>query len=203
VVSTTALTRVLELESSADDDPVRERILAAALEQFALVGLRRTTVGDVARRASVGRVTVYRRIGDKPELVVAAIQREVTRVIGAVTAAVAPLERAEDRIVEAFVVGVGLVRSHPLLERLLQTEPEDLLPYLTLHFDPILELARQFVAEQGFGAGPKPRDPELIGELLARLAQSLVLTRGGGIPVDDERRLREFAQAYLAPMLTA
>ena len=33
------------------EDPVREQILEAALEQFKLIGLRRTTVGDVARRA--------------------------------------------------------------------------------------------------------------------------------------------------------
>jgi hypothetical protein len=102
--------------------------------------------------------------------------------------------------VEAFAVGVEGVRSHPLLRRLLETEPEDLLPYLTLDFGPILELAGRFVTEQ-VSVGSGPTDPQLLGELLARLAQSLVLTPGGQVPQRDGRRLREFARSYLAPLL--
>lgn len=181
-----------------DTDPLRERILEAALEQFAVVGLRRTTVGDVARRAGVGRVTVYRRVGDKRELVVEAIQLETSRLIAAVREAIAPLDRAEDRLVEAFVIGVKIVSSHPLLQRLLETEPEDLLPYLTLEFGPVMALARTFIASEVATL----RDPDLVGEILARLAQSLLLTPGGSIPIDDEARLRGFAHAYLAPLLS-
>jgi AcrR family transcriptional regulator len=191
-----ALAQALDSVPSEVEDPLRERILRAALEQFQLVGLRRTTVGDVARRAGVGRVTVYRRVGHKRELVIGAIQSEVRRVMDAVTEAVAPLESVEDRLVEAFVVGLSIVRAHPLLQRLLETEPEDLLPYLTVEFGPILELAGGFVAQQ---IGPVP-NPALLGELLARLAQSLVLTPAGRVPL-DERRLREFARAYVAPLV--
>ena len=52
-----------ELDSYAD------RILGAAIEQFALHGIRRTSVDDVAAAARVGRVTVYRRFATKDELV--------------------------------------------------------------------------------------------------------------------------------------
>ena len=179
-------------------DPVREGILQAALEQFTIVGLRRTTVGDVARRAGVGRVTVYRRVGDKRELVAGVIQSEVNRLNALVRDAIAPLESPEDRLVEAFVVGATIVRTHPLLQRLLETEPEDLLPYLTLDFGPILALARAFVASEVL----PDRDPGLVAEVLARLAHSLVLTPNGDIPVGDERRLRAFARKYLVPLLT-
>ena len=194
------LAHALASAPAADDDPVRERILEAALEQFKVVGLRRTTVGDVARRAGVGRVTVYRRIGHKPELIAAAIQSEVGRVTSAVREAIAQLQGPEDRLVEAFAAGVEIVHTHPLLRRLLETEPEDLLPYVTVGFGPMVELARRFVADEVMPGVTDP-DPELLGELLARLAQSLVLTPGGAIPVDDRRRLRGFARAYLAPLL--
>jgi AcrR family transcriptional regulator len=190
-----ALTDALSTEA-LPADPVREQILQAALEQFKLIGLRRTTVGDVARRAGVGRVTVYRRVGHKRELVVGVIQSEVSRLMESVREAIAPLEGAEDRLVEAFVVGVETVRSHPLLRRLLETEPEDLLPYLTLDFAPILAIARHFVASEVVPG----RDAEQLGEVLARLAQSLVLTPGGGAP-RDERGLREFARGYIAPLV--
>lgn len=187
-----ALADALSTEPIAAD-PVRERILQAALEQFKVIGLRRTTVGDVARRAGVGRVTVYRRVGHKRELVVGVIQSEVSRLMESVREAIAPLDSAEDRLVEAFVVGVEIVRSHPLLQRLLQTEPEDLLPYLTLDFAPILELARAFV-ESEVAPGP---NAGVLGEVLARLAQSMVLTPGGVVS-GDGRDLRAFARRYIA-----
>jgi AcrR family transcriptional regulator len=186
------LAEALSAEPLAED-PVRERILEAALEQFKLIGLRRTTVGDVARRAGVGRVTVYRRVGHKRELVVGVIQLEVSRLMESVREAIAPLQSAVESLVEAFVVGVGTVRSDPLLQRLIQTEPEDLLPYLTLDFAPILALARTFVSSEVVPG----RDADLAGEVLARLAQSLVLTPGEG-PLDSERGLREFARHYVA-----
>lgn len=187
-----ALAEALGTEQLAED-PVRERILEAALEQFKLIGLRRTTVGEVARRAGVGRVTIYRRVGHKRELVVGVIQSEVNRLMDSVRDAIAPLESAEDRLVEAFVVGIRIVRSDPLLQRLLETEPEDLLPYLTIDFEPILALARTFVACE---VAPG-RDADLLGEVLARLAQSLVLTPGDG-PLHGERELREVARHYVA-----
>ena len=190
-----ALAEALDAEPLVED-PLRERILHAALQQFNLVGLRRTTVGDVARRAGVGRVTVYRRVGQKRELVVGVIQSEINRLMGTVREAIAPLGSAEDRLVEAFVVGVGSMGSHPLLHRLLETEPEDLLPYLTLDFQPILVLARTFVTRE---VAPG-RDSDLLGEVLARLAQSLILTPGD-FQLGDERRLREFARSYIRPLV--
>ena len=42
-------------------DQITTRILAAALEQAELVGMRRSTMEDVARRSGVGRATLYRR----------------------------------------------------------------------------------------------------------------------------------------------
>ena len=56
-------------EESAELDLTAERILDAALEQFVLVGIRRSSVEDVARRAGVTRVTVYRRFPRKDALV--------------------------------------------------------------------------------------------------------------------------------------
>ena len=46
-------------------DQITTRILAAALEQAELVGMRRSTMEDVARRSGVGRATLYRRFPPK------------------------------------------------------------------------------------------------------------------------------------------
>jgi AcrR family transcriptional regulator len=197
--------QLLAEDVAAPRDAITERILDATLAQFLAVGLRRTTIEDVARRAGVGRVTIYRRVGQKHQLVQAVILREVNRVISAVAATIAPFEQLEERVIEAFVVGLRALREHPLLQRLLQTEPEDLLPYLTVDAAASLAIGRRFVAEQIRALVPSGHapavDPELIAELLTRLSQSLVLTPTGGIPLEDETRLRGFAQACLTPIL--
>lgn len=50
----------------------RERILEAALELFIRQGIRKTSVDDVADRAGVTRVTVYRYFSDRQQLIGAA-----------------------------------------------------------------------------------------------------------------------------------
>ena len=42
------------------NDEIRSRFLDAAYEQFRRMGAQRSTMEDVARRAKVSRITVYR-----------------------------------------------------------------------------------------------------------------------------------------------
>jgi hypothetical protein len=44
-------------------------------------------------------------------------------------------------------------------------------------------------------------DPDVIGEIYARLALSLVLTPDGVIPMHDDDATRAFARQYLVPLL--
>ena len=54
-------------------EPVVQRVLAATMEELALVGYRALRVEDVAARAGVNKTTVYRRWPEKVELVRAAL----------------------------------------------------------------------------------------------------------------------------------
>lgn len=56
-----------------------EVILDAAEDCFAMVGVRRTTIDDVATAAGVTRVTVYRRIGNRDCLVLQVLIRITER----------------------------------------------------------------------------------------------------------------------------
>src|SRR5437879_2242277 len=78
-------------EGGQPPDALTEQILDAARDQFMTFGLRRSTVDDVAKRARVSRVTVYRRIGNKDALVSACLLREYRRFVGEVDGAVAAL----------------------------------------------------------------------------------------------------------------
>ncbi|MBV8966290.1 MAG: helix-turn-helix transcriptional regulator, partial [Mycobacteriaceae bacterium] len=59
-----------------DPDPVTAAILDAAVVEFERHGFRRVALDDVARRAGVSRMTIYRRFAGRDELVTAVIDRE-------------------------------------------------------------------------------------------------------------------------------
>lgn len=191
---------------AGESDDVAARILEAAFEQFCLVGIRRTSMDDVARRADVSRVTVYRKFENHEKLVAALLQRETRRAIAKVEEAVFAVDNVEERLVEGFLTGMRAIRSHPLIVALIATEPERALPMLTTHGSSGLMLACASMAQEIRRAhkqlGIKNGDPEQVAEILARLTHSLVLTPQTGLPLDDEKRAREFARRHIVPMVT-
>ena len=61
------------------EDATVDRVAAAAFEMFAEYGIRRATIDDVARRAGVSKMTVFRRFQSKQGLVGVVIAREIRR----------------------------------------------------------------------------------------------------------------------------
>jgi AcrR family transcriptional regulator len=199
-IQTTLLDRALAASGDAPD-ATTERILDAALAEFVEFGLRRTTVEDVARRAQVGRMTIYRRFARKEALVEAVMLRELARFLDELDAAVMRGATVEERLAEGFVFGIRGARKHPLFKRLLETEPEAFLPYVTRDGGPLVAAATDFVAANILGADPSADDARAAAELLVRLAQSLVLTPQSGLPLDDERDARDFAGQLVGAVL--
>ena len=198
-----ASTVALPAGTGAPADPTTERILDAALAQFLDFGLRRTTVEDVAARAGVTRVTVHRRVGRKSDLVQAVILRELTRFLHDFTEALEPLATLEEKLVEGFVVTMRSARLHPLITRILATEPETLLPELTVDGGPYLTAASSFLVDQvrSEAQGYVAEDVAAIGEIFIRLVASFVLTPDGAVAIGDDASARTFARRHLAPLL--
>jgi len=199
------LARFIADDAAAPADAAGERILDAALEQFQSVGLRRSSMEDVARRAGLSRVTIYRRFPQKDRLLEAVLLRECRRLIGDMRAVMRPLATAEQRMVECFVFALRTASNHPLLTRLMAIEPEHLLPVMTLHAGPVVAIISAFMTQQIRDAQQRgevpPYDPRPVAEILTRMAQSLILTPQGGIPLDSERQARAFARNYIVPIV--
>src|SRR5205085_573019 len=140
------LARAPDAKVAPPDDAVSERILDAALGLAAASGIRHLAMDDVASRAGVGRMTVYRRFGDKSRLVEALAIREGRRCLAELDAAAAPDQAAADQVAEGFVTSVRLSREHPLLNRLARIEPESVLRALTDDGAALFVLARTFLA---------------------------------------------------------
>ena len=189
-------------EASGDS---AERVLDATLSLFLDFGLKRTTMDDVARRAGLGRATVYRCYSDKNSLVQAVILRECTRSNQEIETQLGLIESAEERFVEGFVLVVQTARQHPLVARLFDIESEWLLPYLTLHAAKLLDWGRVYVTRhvQALQKEGLLQDinVEDAAELLIRLLQSLALTPGSLVSAQDEDSLRRYTKDFLLPLL--
>jgi len=123
-------------------DPLEGRILDAAVEAALVHGLTRLSVADVAKRAGISRPTLYKRHPSKEALVAAAVMREAALVIEAVERAVDAVDRAEGPKAALRVGVLTELRDHPLLDRVVRTEPEMLVPTLTTDDGLILSVIR-------------------------------------------------------------
>ncbi len=187
-------------------DRSTRRILEAGLACFVRTSIRRTTMNRIAEHAGLGVATVYRRFPQKDQLVRAVLLREVRGFIDDVDATIAKEATADVQLAEGFTAFVAGVAKNPFLHRMLAVEPETALPLLTEYGAPVLALGRSFIAAhirrwQAEGA-VVGFDADLVAEIFARLAHSLMLTPGGLIPSTDERAAREFARKHLVPLLT-
>lgn len=178
-------------------------ILDAAYTLFLEFGLRKTTMEDVAKRVNMRRITVYRHYADKPTLFQAVVMRECFRSMQEVETRLRQITDAEERFVFGFVIVVNGARNHPLISRLLETEPEWLLPYLTIKGEAILRFGSQYVADtlrqEKYLATAQI---ELLAEMLWRLLHSMLLTPGGLMaPPNDDEALRQVARSFLLPLV--
>jgi AcrR family transcriptional regulator len=188
------------------DDALAQRILDAALELAAASGLKNLTMDDVAKRARVGRMTVYRRFGSKPTLLDALAVREARRCLTQITAGLDPEAPIDQRFADLFVATLKVIREHPLLQRLARVEPDALILELTRDDSAVFRLVLDFLtgwitAAQAAGALPVA-DPAPLAELALRLGASFVLIPESVIPLADDEATQRTIRALVAPLLT-
>ena len=189
-------------------DRGNEDILDAALSLFIEFGLRRNTMDDVAQRAGIGRATLYRRFGDKDQLIQAVMVRECLRHFRTISEEVRPLTNPREALLESFVLATHYAHQHPLLRRLLELDAGHILPHLSLNLpQSIITLARQYISSQIRQAQDgnfirDDLDPEQTAEHMLRLIQSFVLSpQAGVVAVHDLASLRQFTQSQLGSLL--
>ncbi|MGC9665513.1 TetR/AcrR family transcriptional regulator [Planosporangium sp. 12N6] len=190
-----------------------DTLLDAARAVILAVGLRRTTLTDVARRAGVSRMTIYRRWPDMTALVADLMTREW----GAITrAALAAAEAgsaepvggtARQPLVAAFVAAAGTLRHHPVFRRIVELDPEILLPYLVdrrgRSQDQMLEMLTAAIGHGTADGSIRPGDPGLLARGMLLTAQGFVLSAqtmtDGYDETDLDGQLHLLLDRYLAP----
>jgi len=125
----------------------REVILDSSLAEIGRVGLRKLSLVDVARTAGVSRQTVYRYFRDRDELVAAVVRRDVEATLVAARSATAGIADLREALEVGIAVVLRRAREHPVLDALLATEGEVLVPFLTSSSSPVLRVARPVLEE--------------------------------------------------------
>ena len=111
----------------------RERILEATYACIARHGLDRTTLEDVARECDLSRATLYRVFpGGRDDLLREVVVWEMGRFFGQLAEAVAGAPDFASLVEEGLRFARAALAEHAVLQTVLLTEPERLLPLMTV-----------------------------------------------------------------------
>ena len=175
-------------------------MLEAARACVLAVGVRRTTFSDVARRAGVSRMTLYRRFPDLETLLSTLMTWEFGRVVDDARTA-AESGSCRERAVAMVVRAARRLHEDPLFDRLLDVDPELLLPYVTVRLGGMQRLAVAGLAaelESGRGDGSvRDGDAETLARGIELIARGFVLARDPGL--DAWAELTRAVDGYLRP----
>jgi AcrR family transcriptional regulator len=190
--------------SALDDrqvhDDLERNVLDAAEALLRSSGLRRWSIEDVADRAGVGRTSVYRRFGNRDDLVHAVLARELRATLTAIGRAAAEAPTLEDKAVAAVSTALGALEGS-VVDALLRSDPATLLPFLTTEAGPLVTIAREAIAAQV--ATIAPELPIEVADVAARLGLSFVLTRDPTLPIEDPEALDAAVRRMVRPVLSA
>jgi len=100
------------------------------MECVLAVGVRRTTLSDVARTAGVSRMTLYRRFPDVRGMLSALITREFGKILAAANEAARAESTARGQLVVAAVHTIRELAANPLMHAVIERDAELLLPYI-------------------------------------------------------------------------
>lgn len=167
----------------------RVAILDATLEVLSTDGLAGLSLEDVASTAGLSRQTLYRHFGSRDALIAAAILREEAELFEHMQAAAEWCTDLESALATSFAAGMSWAREHALLDRVLRTEPEALLPFLLTNDGPVLSAARPVVEELLHDHLPDTPTEQLAADAdaVARLMVSMTIAPSG----DDIQRIAD------------
>ncbi|MEN8673932.1 TetR/AcrR family transcriptional regulator [Nocardioides sp.] len=183
-------------------DP-RDLYLDAARACLLDVGWRRTTLTEVARRAGVSRMTIYRTWADMPRLLADLMTREWSGVVAAAVADQDDSLPRVQRLVSTITATVGTLRANELFVRIVELDPELILPYLLARRgrsqDLILGVVESEILEGQARGDIRPGNPTAIARGVLLAAHGFVLSAHTMV---DEQVSEQDVESELALLLT-
>lgn len=163
---------------------VREQVLEATFTTVARLGMAKTTVEAVAKTSGVSRATIYRYFpGGKEELLTETVTWELGRFFLRLMSAVEDAPDFVTLVEEGVAFAHRSISEHEVLQKMLITEPERLLPRLTTQSHRTLEWIRGYLrpylqAEADAGHLRPGIDVDDAVDYVARMVLSLIASPG-------------------------
>ncbi|ANR91487.1 MULTISPECIES: TetR/AcrR family transcriptional regulator [Mycobacterium avium complex (MAC)] len=176
-------------------------ILDTARGVFETYGVRRANIDDVAARAGVSRSTIYRRFPTKENLFGQVVRREAELFFSTLDQATAGCD-PQQAVIEAFALGVRLVKDSALYSRIAESEPELFGLFSRSQVFPIRQFA-DGIAHTLRRCGAEQAEPDLdnIADILLRVALGIIVFPTDRLDTADPAAVRDYAARYLVPII--
>jgi len=188
----------------AQTDPltVRDRVLAAAYTCVTRFGLAKTTIEDVVKESGLSRATIYRQFpGGRDELLLETVGWELANYFNTLADHVRDAPDLEQLLERGLVYAHRSVTDHEVLRKILDTEPERLLPLLTVEsartLPFIADFLHPYLAREAEEGRLRPGvELDRAAEYLARCILSLI-NAPGRWDFDDPAQVHELVRGEL------
>ena len=195
------------MTSAAVSQNAENLALDAARESILAVGWSRTTLTDIARRAGLSRMTLYRRWPEMNALLGDLMTREWVALV-ALQGNAPQSENPRQRLVDGITSTVRALRDNELFTRIIELDPQMLLPYLLERPGRSQELVLGILVgeiEAGQATGEvRAGDPHLLARSVLLAAHGFTLSAQTMIDADRDHdaftaELSRLVDGYLAP----
>lgn len=156
-------------------------------------------MAELAEAAGISRVWLYRHFANKESVAAALLVRESNRFQAELLTLIQDTRPAVEVVTDAFVQSVRTLRSHPVLRRILDNEPEVVGQYLD-GVGPFLRLAIGGIGAY-LSANQTCAEPEMVAETLVRLVVFALLNNDTTVDYDDAAALRRYAGTTVRSLL--
>lgn len=163
------------VRSAANAIP-EDAILDTARELVLAIGVRKLSMADLSRRAGVSRTTLYRRWSSSTEVLASLFTRELGHLAGDLSTTV----ESREQLVDSIVAFVRACRVHPLVRKVVEVDPEFLVPYTFERpgtSTTLLTLTLEQTLRRGMSAGwVRDGSPRNLARAITLTCWSFVLT---------------------------
>ncbi len=180
-------------------DPMLVRILDAGEQCILRFGIRRTSMGEVARVGKLSRGSIYRYFGAKEALVEGIIRRQQENFLNRTEAKLENESNLVDKLTLSVLAGRKDMQEG-IFASLAEVEPETL---AMMFLDPrfyqrsLSFWPRHIRMAQESGEIGAEMDVEFVTDLIVRLAVSLVMFPKMGVELKTRKALRSYLQQML------
>ena len=168
------------MTQAKDPLSLHDRLLAATYRCVERFGLGKTTIDDIAKESGVSRATIYRQFaGGRDELLLETVGWELSNYFNRLADQVRDAPSLAELLRRGLAYAHRSVAEHAVLRKVMETEPERLLPLLTTESAKTLPFIADFLLpylrrEAEAGRLRPGVDIDRAAEYLARSILSLI-----------------------------